>query len=407
MKKIFIVAMALAAFVSCSKDDEDVALTSGKKAIAIEILNAKNATRASLDAGNTVAGEEKPCASFDELQVLFANNTGVIVENYKLNAGEEVTVADQEGKSYMFHGVDQSVTQVAVARWSSSDNITITNGTTNISALLALATDLEKNANRAIADIALYGVDDSLTETTETHTGSPVTGNTHATGETTTYKVYTAEIEVAPRFARVEISSISCTDLGDENKDGVADLVTGYDEMVLGDFSFTKDGHTYTLNAIKGNKWSGTHKYVTGTDTDGNKIWAVTPADKVVRESKPATGVWSWNVKEDSSWAEMNLALTVDAADYKVQVKDRNLNIANLEYDGDATDPTAYGFKATTVDTATKYYLNTYKKNHIYQLSIPFSETNLDEVNEDMCVKVKVTIVDWVVVPVKPVFGNN
>ena len=52
--------MALAAFVSCSKDDEDVALTSGKKAIAIEILNAKNATRASLDAGNTVAGEEKP-----------------------------------------------------------------------------------------------------------------------------------------------------------------------------------------------------------------------------------------------------------------------------------------------------------------------------------------------------------
>lgn len=406
MKKIFIVAMALAAFVSCSKDDEDVALTSGKKAIAIEILNAKNATRASLDAGNTVAGEEKPCAKFDELQVLFANNTGVIIENYKLNAGEEVTVANQDGKSYMFHGVDQSVTQVAVARWSSSDNITIKNGETNISTLLELATNLEKNANRAIENIALYGVDNSLTETTETHTGSPVTGNAHAKEETT-YKVYTAEIEVAPRFARVEISSISCTDLGDENKNGVADLVTGYDEMVLGNFSFTKDGHTYTLNAINGNKWYGTHKYVTGKDTDGNKIWAVTPADKVVRESKPATGVWSWNVKEDSDWAEMNLALTVDAADYKVQVQNRNLKIANLEYNGDETDPTTHGFTETTVDNGKKYYLDTYKKNHIYQLSIPFSEKNLDKVNEDMCVKVKVTIVDWVVVPVKPVFGNN
>lgn len=398
--------MALAAFVSCSKDDEDVALTSGKKAIAIEILNAKNATRASLDAGNTVAGEEKPCAKFEELQVLFANNTGVIIENYKLDAGKDVTVANQDGKSYMFHGVDQSVTQVAVARWSSSDDITIKNGETNISTLLELATSLEKNANRAIEDIALYGVDNTLTETTETHTGSPVTDNAHA-NEETTYKVYTAEIEVAPRFARVEISSISCTDLGDENKNGVADLVTGYDEMVLGNFSFTKDGHTYTLNAINGNKWYGTHKHVTGTNTDGTKIWAVTPADEVVRESKPATGVWSWNVKEDSDWAEMNLALTVDAADYKVQVQNRNLKIANLEYSGDETDPTTYGFTETTVDNAKKYYLDTYKKNHIYQLSIPFSEKNLDKVNEDMCVKVKVTIVDWVVVPVKPVFGNN
>ena len=167
-----------------------------------------------------------------------------------------------------------------------------------------------------------------------------------------------------------------------------------------------KDGHTYTLNAINGDTWYGTHKYVTGTETDGTKIWEVTPTDEVVRESKPETGVWSWNVKEDSDWAEMNLALTVDAADYKVQVQNRNLNIANLEYSGDETDPTTYGFVETTVDNAKKYYLDTYKKNHIYQLSIPFSEKNLDEVNEDMCVKVTVTIVDWVVVPVKPVFGN-
>jgi hypothetical protein len=98
--------------------------------------------------------------------------------------------------------------------------------------------------------------------------------------------------------------------------------------------------------------------------------------------------------------------LTVDAADYKVQVQNRNLKIANLEYNGDK-DPTTHGFTETTVDNGKKYYLDTYKKNHIYQLSIPFSEKNLDEVNEDMCVKVKVTIVDWVVVPVKPVFGNN
>ena len=37
MKKLFIVAMALAAFVSCSKDDGVKQLQSSKKAVAITI----------------------------------------------------------------------------------------------------------------------------------------------------------------------------------------------------------------------------------------------------------------------------------------------------------------------------------------------------------------------------------
>lgn len=416
MKRFFIAAMALATIVGCSKDDGvDEVLTSGKKAVAIQITNAATSTtRANYTEGDTAQGDNEACAEASELQVLFANNAGVIVEHYALTAGTQTSVTEEieddndnvDGITYMFHGVDQSVTQVAVARWDASkdSDITITNGSTNISVLLARAEDLEKNADRAVNEIALYGVDESLTKTGETHTGSPVDNNTHKEGETTTYYVYTAHVEVAPRFARIEVTGISCSDLGDENKDGVADGETGYDEMVLGSFTFTNSGYNYSLEAIEGVKWYGSYKYATG---EGDaKVWASATDDKVVRSSTPSKGAWSWNVKPESDWSDMTLKLTVDAADYTVQVPARDLIIGDLKYNGSETDPSSLGFTATTVDGKSVYYLSTYKKNHIYRLNIPFKEKELEDVNEDMCVSVTVDIVNWVVVPVTPVFGK-
>ncbi len=408
MKKLFIAAMALATIVSCSKDDGVPTLETSKKAIAIQITNAATATtRATLSEGDTAQGNNnEACATAAELQVLFANNSGVIVEHYALTAGvTPATPVEGDGVTYMFHGVDQSVTQVAVARWDATDkdkDIAITDGATNISVLLDRAEDLELNANRAISEIALYGVDDSLTKTDATHTGSPVNNNTHP-DEETTYLVYTANVEVAPRFARIEVTGISCTDLGDENKDGVADLVTGYDEMVLNSFTFSNTGHTYKLAAIEGEKWSGSYKYA--TTVDGKKTWSAATESSVVRSLAPDNGAWSWNVEENSPWADMTLSLNVDAADYTVQIPVRELVIGDLKYTGTEADPTAMGFVASTKETGA-YYLSTYKKNHIYRLNIPFSEADLEDVNEDMCVSVTVDIVNWVVVPVTPVFGK-
>lgn len=410
MKKLFVCAMALASVVACSKDDTVPTLETSKKAVAIQITNAATATtRATLSEGDTAQGQNnEACATAQELQVLFANNSGVIVEHYALTAGvTPATPVEGEGVTYMFHGVDQSVTQVAVARWDAKkdSDIAITDGATNLSVLLERAEDLEKNANRAISEIALYGVDDSLTKTDATHTGSPVNDNTHATGEETTYLVYTANVEVAPRFARIEVTGISCTDLGDENKDGVADLVTGYDEMVLNSFTFSNTGHTYKLAAIEGKKWYGSYKYVSATAEDGKKTWSDATETSVVRSAAPTNGAWSWNVEENSPWADMTLSLNVDAADYTVQVPARELVIGDLKYSGTEADPTAMGFAASTKEEGA-YYLSTYKKNHIYRMNIPFSETDLEDVNEDMCVSVTVDIVNWVVVPVTPVFGK-
>lgn len=415
MKKLFIAAMALATIVSCSKDEGvDEVLTSGKKAVAIKITNAATSTtRADFTEGETAIGENKPCAEASELTVLFANNAGKVVEFYDLDAGATTTNAYEieddadavTGVTYMFHGVDQSVTQVAVVRLDATkdDDITIAKGT-ELSTLKARAESLEENNDRAIAEIALYGVDESLTNTGKTHTGSPVNDNNHATGEETTYLVYTAHVEVAPAFARIEVTGISCSDLGDENKDG--DLVTGYDEMILNSFTFTNSGNNYSLAAIENTKWYGSYKYVTETAGDGTKTWATATESSVVRSKTPTKGAWSWNVKQESAWSDMTLELTVDAADYKVQVPGRDLIIGDLKYTGSETDPTALGFTKNTVDGEDVYYLSTYKKNHIYRMNIPFSETDLEDVNEDMCVSVTVDIVNWVVATVEPVFGN-
>lgn len=415
MKKLFIAAMALATIVSCSKDDAgDTVLTSGKKAVAIKITNAATSTtRADFTEGDTAIGQNEPCAKASELTVLFANNAGKVVEFYDLTTGASTTTDyeieddndDVTGITYMFHGVDQSVTQVAVVRLDKTldSDITIAAGL-ELSTLKERAESLEKNNSRAVTEIALYGVDESLTNTGKTHTGSPVENNTHPE-EATTYLVYTAHVEVAPAFARIEVTGISCNDLGDENNDG--DLVTGYDEMILNSFTFTNSGNNYSLAAIENTKWYGSYKYVTATAGDGTKTWAPATASSVVRSKTPEKGAWSWNVKPESAWSDMTLKLTVDAADYKVQVPGRDLIIGDLKYTGSEPDPKALGFTAQTpVDGVTPYYLSTYKKNHIYRFDIPFSETDLEDVNEEMCVSVTVDIVNWVVVPVDPVFGK-
>jgi hypothetical protein len=82
MKKLFVCAMALAAFVSCSKDDvaQGPALDSANKSIAITIANGSAATRG--DAGHTTAAtanSQIAVAEASELVIFFADMNGLIL----------------------------------------------------------------------------------------------------------------------------------------------------------------------------------------------------------------------------------------------------------------------------------------------------------------------------------------
>ena len=85
MKKLFVCAMALAAFVSCSKDEiQGPALDSKNKTVEIVVKNGALATRAG-EAGITTPadgedGDQVASATADQLDVLFANASGDILK---------------------------------------------------------------------------------------------------------------------------------------------------------------------------------------------------------------------------------------------------------------------------------------------------------------------------------------
>ena len=136
MKKLFVCAMALAAFVSCSKDDvaQGPALDSANKTVQIQIKNM--ATRA--DSGVTAPGEADTeggttmkSANASELYVLFADKDGKVLEAKALTATGTTDeshdtdhsaqyVADKSNGTgeglYTWHNVPWAVTQIAVVR---------------------------------------------------------------------------------------------------------------------------------------------------------------------------------------------------------------------------------------------------------------------------------------------------
>jgi hypothetical protein len=222
MKKLFVAILALGALASCQKENVPSYADAETKTIQISILN-ETYTRA--QGGDTAKGTAEACASNNELVVLFAKTDGTILFHDNLTSagttdnthkGEgDAYVKDEDTGKYMWHKVPADVKKIAVVRFEAND-ITITDGTTNLSALEALAKDEAKNLDREVGDIVLYGVANLYD-----------TNQTHRVGDAF-YHVWQADVTVAPAFARFEISNIKCEDLGTLNAD-VDSEANGYD----------------------------------------------------------------------------------------------------------------------------------------------------------------------------------
>ena len=267
MKKIFIVAMALAAFVSCSKDDGvDKVLTSKEKSVSVTIQNSViSGTRATVtgddlkptpnggEAGLTTqvgtAGTgtdannstETLVAEIDKLTILFANQAGQVLHAMPLvntaddnihadkdgtNKGEYVpgtnpgTTVPDEGGVYEFHRVPEQVTRVAVIRY-----VTLTDPddpeALDPEALKALVgktlADIQKDAvdesdlNVDVQSIFLYAEGD-LTVSNKCYEDT-------VNGVTSTNYYYTTTLNILPQYTRFELVSVSCYDLGNLNTD--------------------------------------------------------------------------------------------------------------------------------------------------------------------------------------------
>ena len=412
MKKIFFVAMALAAFVSCSKDDGGAVLESSKKAVEITISNYLPDTRAitnptetevtanakvgTLEAFTPEGTDENPlvAARTEQLVVLFANNANKVEHAYALS-GE---TAGTDG-TYTFHNINESVTQVAVVRKvDKAEGGTYSYDTT---AEDFVGTDLatyktaaltEYDDNRSIEWMDLFAASGQLTQKEQ----CTVTPNDHTAGYT--YWLYKAQVEVKPMLARVEITNVQCTDLGETTASAAnGQLVSGgYDHLTLGTLTFgtnkTYDFKNYVLKGV----YCGTAK-VDGAVCDAAKNYYDAIYNGTANNGKVIA--WDISVKtpypavEDVTEGEATVKRPVPATALKIQME-------------------AFAHDYTVVNTGKTLSVGfngaeEFEAGKIYQIAIPFKESNLDKSNEAICVNVTVKVANWVVVPLTPVFGNG
>lgn len=400
MKKLFVSLMAVAALVSCNNENEDVILTSSKKSVSITIENAVS-TRAVAAAEATdveavggegkllTAGENVVSAEYDELVFLFANKNGEIVEIRDGEASEitsEVTTTDNvtsEVHTLTFHRVTEAATQIAVVRYG--DMTPVNKVGDNLSKIQEEAADETKNKEVELDMITLYGASDLSTD------------GAVCTVDGVNYNLYTAKVNIAPLFARVEITYVECTDLGEATYGMATQTIDptkapkGYDEVTLKSITFGANNiyyYNFAANTVLYGKYTGN----INDETKGVRAdYATTRKYAFEDAKKEGTQYLAWNIAQQPAFSN-DTPLT--------------LNVATHAYDFTNADKTT----TLTVVGLTgndKKPVTTFQAGNIYRLDLDFQEKNLDNYNDGICVEVEVTVAKWVVNIVEPTFKTN
>ena len=339
MKKLFVAVLAIAGLVACNNESEDRVISTSQKSVTISIENlvadTRHETAPSNESGDLV------CATNQTLNVVFvdASENRVVTKSF----ASATAVQNEAGKfNYTFHALPESVKGFFVigSRAAALDAKSVA--------------DAEKQwkANQEDAEwdnIVVYGLCEDWT----------ANGTCKFDGHE--YACYKGSVKVAPYKARLEISAISCSDLGAKNRD-TNPVSLGYETVNVTEIGFT--GLTaQTLNET---------------------MTAADPAVKVI--NSPAGQVWSWNIDPASANDHLvYLKATVDAKPfYEVSNANRSIQ-ANKYTKGDAVVPE-------------------FEAGNIYKMTIPFSESDLDDNSSKICVDVTVEIATWVVHHITPEF---
>ena len=403
MKKLFVCAMALAAFVSCSKDDvQGPALDSGNKSVSITIENTTT-TRAAYTGEVTPAQAAAKVAQATELKVLFANDGGTILKEIDLtatgttnDAHENVGTSqyvpatdnvDGEG-TYTWHNVPWDVTRIAVVRYEDGDlgeGVTSAVGLDLEDNIKKMATDETLNVARPADQIVLY-VDADLKDS----------GATHRVGDII-YHVWDAKVTVAPALARFEINMVKCADLGVHDGSTTGSEYS-FDELDILSMIWTDEkGDTYAV-PVTSKEWRGATTSMVGTLY--GQYTAVADADKSDKctdnttrtaptQVAPESGVWSWNIDPaETQFKSMVVDMNAYAYDYTLSNNSTPLYIKGLNTAANASEDNI-----------------TFAAGNVYNMNIEFKEVNIAD-EDQLCVKVTVSIDSWKVNPVFPVFGK-
>lgn len=360
MKKLFVAVLALAALAACNKEEADLVLDSSKKSVTISVANLSSDTRYETAPSKDAGDDDLVCATDETLNVIFTDASKKKVTAVLLSEG----AYDATAKTYTFHQLPESVKGFFVvgSRAEALDYASVE------------AAEAAWKADQQGAEwdnIVVYGLCEDWANV----------NNATCVHEGNEYKLYTGSVKVAPYKARIEISAINCADLGDRNRDYIKD-----DEgNVTTELDLTTVGYEKATVTKMGINTNLTQLTNLGTMT----------ADPAVKALYPATGkVWSWNV-DPAAVADylVYLDVTVDAQPY-YSVVNANRSIKAEKYA--ATEADLEGVEGG--------YITEFLSGHVYKMTVPFSEKDLDDNSSLICVEVSVEIADWVVHTIKPEF---
>jgi hypothetical protein len=365
LKSALVMCVALTmGLVGCQNDPVVDGGDKNVKNVTIKIAKS-DLTRA---AGSTAAKVE-----MSTVDVFFTTGDAIV------EAG--VFAADDIAAGFkVFTGLTATINQVHVIGNMPTGLAT---GITTISALLAKAEALTLENQADLADVALYGSDTALDDTTAPDAD---------------VNELTAEVEVAPVVARFEIGAISSRTAEDA---GEGDhIVTSYtiEEIYLDgvytDMSFDGTKHdALTLTGSDDVAWyAGDTNHepqvwdAVGLDSDNQIVAYEVPAEG---EGDPAPGVWGYTL--------------LPAAGAKLPVL--VFKLSNIVINGD--DTTSFGEEFYYLTAATTEADDAIEGGFKYQVeNLVFDAGDLTPLpnQKPINVKVIVTVADWVPAPVEYTF---
>ena len=387
MKKLFIAAMALATIVSCSKDEAPVQVDLSNKSVKVTINNLASSTRAA--AGETANGKEEACADASELIFLFCDAAGKKVEARQLSQAQIATpdgTLDTENpgeKAYIFHKLPENVTQIGVIA-------NVTSAPESLADAVALWQNEANLVAKEYTDVVAYSIPQNDNGIALVQSGTCTVGegeNQH------TYPLFEANVTITPYMARIEIGHIGCKDLASVDNEGYSKIGVTSLSLAGGDLAIDSDINGTATPASATNK---PYTVTMGTFANADAVtgdYALTAAHEAEDDNNvitPKTGAdcWSWNILPQKV-SDLTTNIYVVGNGYKVPTGSENKTVTINSY---------------KVENQT---IETFDAQNIYKFNIDFSEDNIDETNNYICVDVDVTIAQWVVNDVEVGFQTN
>lgn len=368
--KMFLVALAALGMAACSNNDEIPGMNNdGTKSVAIRFEGLSASTKAVGDPKS--AGE----IALSNVTVYFTDGTNILAKK-SLSTANTTEWGELTGAGHIFHQLPSAVSQIQIV--GNSAGKTITEGT--VAALKGSV--LKAAGEQTFTNVTLFGEDTTLEETE---------GDEHVD------KVYTATVDLKPLVARFEIGNIACTDMG-------TGPVSGFDLKVIGLMDFnsavkldgTATGTEYTLaNVLEPGSSAEDGKVIFGEAND-EAGWAW---DKIEGATN-ITDATPWNPETNKKFVYQFIPNKL--ADGKMaQVK---LVLDNVVW----TDGTNNPFNSVVTAKFQKdgQDLTAFEAGKIYTVDYQFKGENVGPWNPDdvKCVQINVTVAEWVVVALTPVF---